>query len=167
MRRRRQKSRSQHSPTADLRQSVSASASALVDSLGKNRYHGQRPKDANLHEMRKLLQYEELIDALIHFMVPISQSVVATLNNSARMDHGLHGVPAGYVMAQGAVKAVTYTLTNFIIALAEVGVSLGIISEGVSAGAVLIVGVTALLSPVVFKVLSPPLEAQQESPSRV
>ena len=117
--------------------------------------------------MRKLLQYEELIDALIHFMVPISQSVVATLNNSARMDHGLHGVPAGYVMAQGAVKAVTYTLTNFIIALAEVGVSLGIISEGVSAGAVLIVGVTALLSPVVFKVLSPPLEAQQESPSRV
>ena len=56
---------------------------------------------------------------------------------------------------------------SVIIALAEVGVSLGIISEGVSAGAVLIVGVTALLSPVVFKVLSPPLEAQQESPSRV
>ena len=56
---------------------------------------------------------------------------------------------------------------SVIIALAEVGVSLGIISEGVSAGAVLIVGVTALLSPVVFKILSPPLEAPQETPSRV
>ena len=56
---------------------------------------------------------------------------------------------------------------SVIIALAEVGVSLGIISEGVSAGAVLIVGVTALLSPVVFKILSPPLEVQQDTPTRV
>lgn len=47
---------------------------------------------------------------------------------------------------------------SVIIALAEVGVANGIISEGVSAGAVLIVGVTALLSPVVFKILSPPVE---------
>jgi Kef-type K+ transport system membrane component KefB len=47
---------------------------------------------------------------------------------------------------------------SVIIALAEVGVQSGIISEGVSAGAVLLVGVTALLSPVVFKLLSPPLD---------
>lgn len=47
---------------------------------------------------------------------------------------------------------------SVIIALAEVGVQSGIISEGVSAGAVLIVGVTALLSPVLFKILSPPVE---------
>ena len=48
---------------------------------------------------------------------------------------------------------------SVIIALAEVGVQSGIISEGVSAGAVLLVGVTALLSPVVFKILSPPIDA--------
>ncbi|MGI9667387.1 MAG: cation:proton antiporter [Acidimicrobiia bacterium] len=47
---------------------------------------------------------------------------------------------------------------SVIIALAEVGVALGIVGEGVSAGAVLLVGVTALLSPVIFKILSPPIE---------
>lgn len=48
---------------------------------------------------------------------------------------------------------------SVIIALAEVGVSAGIIDEGLSAGAVLLVGVTALLSPVLFRVLSPVVEA--------
>ena len=56
---------------------------------------------------------------------------------------------------------------SVIIALAEVGVQIGIISEGVSAGAVLLVGVTALLSPVVFKILSPPVEAKAPSGSTV
>jgi Kef-type K+ transport system membrane component KefB len=56
---------------------------------------------------------------------------------------------------------------SVIIALAEVGVQIGIISEGVSAGAVLVVGVTALLSPVVFKIISPPLEAKASSGSTV
>ncbi len=55
---------------------------------------------------------------------------------------------------------------SVIIALAEVGVQLGIISEGVSAGAVLLVGVTALLSPVVFKVLCPPLPAKADTRAR-
>jgi Kef-type K+ transport system membrane component KefB len=50
-----------------------------------------------------------------------------------------------------------------IIALAEVGVQIGAIDEGLSAGAVLLVGVTAVLSPIVFKVLSPPLANQAES----
>ena len=47
---------------------------------------------------------------------------------------------------------------SVIIALAEVGVAIGVIDEGLAAGAVLLVGVTAILSPVLFKVLSPPLE---------
>jgi Kef-type K+ transport system membrane component KefB len=46
---------------------------------------------------------------------------------------------------------------SVIIALAEVGVQIGAIDEGLSAGAVLLVGVTAILSPIVFKLLSPPL----------
>jgi len=49
---------------------------------------------------------------------------------------------------------------SVIIALAEVGVQKGIIGEGVSAGAVLLVGVTALLSPIVYKILCPPLDAE-------
>lgn len=44
---------------------------------------------------------------------------------------------------------------SVIIALAAVGVANGIIDEGLAAGAVLLVGVTAILSPVLFKVLSP------------
>jgi Kef-type K+ transport system membrane component KefB len=52
---------------------------------------------------------------------------------------------------------------SVIIALAEVGVQIGIIGEGVAAGAVLLVGVTALLSPIVFKVLSPSLESPSQT----
>lgn len=53
---------------------------------------------------------------------------------------------------------------SVIIALAEVGVQIGAIDDGLSAGAVLIVGVTAVLSPIVFKLLSPtiPLEVESE-----
>jgi len=46
---------------------------------------------------------------------------------------------------------------SVIIALAAVGVANGVIDEGLAAGAVLLVGVTAILSPVLFKVLSPPI----------
>ena len=47
---------------------------------------------------------------------------------------------------------------SVIIALAAVGVANGVIDEGLAAGAVLLVGVTAILSPVLFKVLSPPID---------
>jgi Kef-type K+ transport system membrane component KefB len=56
---------------------------------------------------------------------------------------------------------------SVIIALAEVGVQIGAIDEGLSAGAVLLVGVTAVLSPIVFKILSPPLPSQAESPTEI
>ncbi len=52
---------------------------------------------------------------------------------------------------------------SVIIALAEVGVAIEVIDEGLAAGAVLLVGVTAILSPVLFKVLSPPLEPEPAS----
>ncbi len=48
---------------------------------------------------------------------------------------------------------------SVIIALAEVGVQIGVIDEGLSAGAVLLVGVTAILSPIAFRFLSPSLAA--------
>lgn len=48
---------------------------------------------------------------------------------------------------------------SVIIALAEFGVQLGVIDKGLEAGAILLVGVTAIGSPIVFKLLAPPLEA--------
>ncbi|NND02936.1 MAG: cation:proton antiporter, partial [Acidimicrobiia bacterium] len=47
---------------------------------------------------------------------------------------------------------------SVIIALAEFGVELGVLDEGLEAGAILLVGVTAVLSPIVFRWLSPPVE---------
>ncbi len=60
---------------------------------------------------------------------------------------------------------------SVIIALAEVGVQIGVLSEGLGASAILLVGVTAVLAPVVFRILSPPLaspiDATPESDSPV
>ncbi len=52
---------------------------------------------------------------------------------------------------------------SVIIALAEFGVELGVLDEGLEAGAILLVGVTAVLSPVVFRWLSPPIETAEGS----
>lgn len=49
---------------------------------------------------------------------------------------------------------------SVVIALAGVGVDLEVIDEGLAAGAVLLVGVTAILSPIIFRVFSPPLEPE-------
>jgi len=49
---------------------------------------------------------------------------------------------------------------SVIIALAAVGVANGVIDEGIAAGAVLLVGVSAILSPILFKVLSPPIDEE-------
>lgn len=49
---------------------------------------------------------------------------------------------------------------SVIIALAGFGVTLGVIDEGLAAGATLLVAVTAVLSPVLFRLLAPPLEAK-------
>ena len=50
---------------------------------------------------------------------------------------------------------------SVIIALAEFGVELGVLDEGLEAGAILLVGVTAILSPVIFRWISPSLEASE------
>jgi Kef-type K+ transport system membrane component KefB len=48
---------------------------------------------------------------------------------------------------------------SVIIAIAEVGVQIGVLTEGLAAGAVLLVGVTAIASPVLFRLLSPEIPA--------
>jgi Kef-type K+ transport system membrane component KefB len=49
---------------------------------------------------------------------------------------------------------------SVIIALAELGVQLGVIDEGLEAGAILLVGVTAIGAPILFRVLAPPVQAE-------
>jgi Kef-type K+ transport system membrane component KefB len=49
---------------------------------------------------------------------------------------------------------------SVIIALAGLGVERGLLSEGAEAGAILLVAVTAMLTPVVFRLLQPELEEQ-------
>lgn len=57
---------------------------------------------------------------------------------------------------------------SVIIALAEVGVQIGVLSEGLEAGAILLVGVSAILSPILFRMISPPIpSAEERSPRRV
>ena len=50
---------------------------------------------------------------------------------------------------------------SVIIALAEFGVQIGVIDDGLEAGAILLVGVTAVYSPIVFRMVSPPLTASE------
>lgn len=52
---------------------------------------------------------------------------------------------------------------SVIIALAGFGVQIGVIDQGLEAGAILLVGVTAILSPIVFRLLAPPLRQEGES----
>ncbi len=52
---------------------------------------------------------------------------------------------------------------SVIIALAEFGVEIGVLDEGLEAGAILLVGVTAILSPIVFRALSPPIETASDN----
>jgi trk system potassium uptake protein TrkA len=46
---------------------------------------------------------------------------------------------------------------SVIIALADLGLDLGLLSTGLRAGAIMLVAVSALISPVVFRVLAPPI----------
>ena len=55
---------------------------------------------------------------------------------------------------------------SVIIALAEFGVQLGVIDDGLAAGATLLVGVTAVLSPIVFLRLAPAIEPRTQDPPR-
>lgn len=47
---------------------------------------------------------------------------------------------------------------SVIIALAEYGVELGVIDEALEAGAILLVGLTAIIAPIAFRLLAPPVE---------
>ncbi|MEZ5175820.1 MAG: cation:proton antiporter [Acidimicrobiia bacterium] len=73
----------------------------------------------------------------------------------------LRGLSLRDALGSGALLAGQLSV---IIALAEVGVQIGVIDSGLAAGAVLLVGVTAILSPIFFRILSPPLPSDMEVP---
>jgi Kef-type K+ transport system membrane component KefB len=54
---------------------------------------------------------------------------------------------------------------SVIIALAEVGVQIGVLDEGLAAGAVLLVGVTAIASPVLFRIIAPDIAMAETTES--
>ncbi len=66
------------------------------------------------------------------------------------------GLSAREALASGVLLAGQLSV---IIALAEFGLDLGVIDEGLEAGLILLVGVTAIFSPIIFRVLAPPLES--------
>lgn len=80
----------------------------------------------------------------IAFVVKIIPSLLLLLRRfSAR-----EAIAAGFILA-GQLSV--------IIALADLGLDLGLLSTGLRAGAIMLVAVSALTSPVVFRVLAPPI----------
>jgi len=71
----------------------------------------------------------------------------------------VRGLSLRQALASGVLLAGQLSV---IIALAELGVDLDVIDEGLEAGAILLVGVTALLSPIVFRLLLPPRKPSPE-----
>ena len=68
----------------------------------------------------------------------------------------VRGLTVREALASGVLLAGQLSV---IIALAEFGVDLGVIDQGLEAGLILLVGVTAIFSPIVFRLLAPPLQA--------
>jgi Kef-type K+ transport system membrane component KefB len=68
----------------------------------------------------------------------------------------VRGLTVREALASGVLLAGQLSV---IIALAEFGVDLGVIDQGLEAGLILLVGVTAIFSPIVFRLLAPPLHA--------
>lgn len=76
----------------------------------------------------------------------------------------LRGFSLREALASGVLLAGQLSV---IIALAGFGVELGLIDEGLEAGAILLVGVTAIGSPILFRLLAPPLEQQGDESASV
>lgn len=80
----------------------------------------------------------------IAFVVKIVPSVLLVL----RRFSGREAIAAGFILA-GQLSV--------IIALADLGLDLGLLSTGLRAGAIMLVGVSAVVSPVMFRLLAPPI----------
>lgn len=80
----------------------------------------------------------------IAFVVKIIPSMLLVL----RRFTGREAIAAGFILA-GQLSV--------IIALADLGLDLGLLSTGLRAGAIMLVAVSAVISPVMFRLLAPPI----------
>jgi Kef-type K+ transport system membrane component KefB len=80
----------------------------------------------------------------VAFVVKIIPSVLLVL----RKFTGREAIAAGFILA-GQLSV--------IIALADLGLDLGLLTTGLRAGAIMLVAVSAIVSPVMFRVLAPPI----------
>ncbi len=85
-----------------------------------------------------------LVQALALIVVAIVIKVVPSLALMVRGFSLRESIGAGFLLA---------AQLSVIIALADVGLELGLISSGLRAGAILLVGVSAILGPVAFRAL--------------
>jgi len=80
----------------------------------------------------------------IAFVVKIVPSIILVLKRFS----GREAIAAGFILA-GQLSV--------IIALADLGLDLGLLSTGLRAGAIMLVAVSAVVSPVMFRLLAPPI----------
>jgi len=101
-----------------------------------------------LFPLDALLEPSVLARAGALIVIALGAKIIASLVFTTR------GLTLRESVASGVVLAGQLSV---IIALAEFGVELGLIDEGLEAGAILLVGITAILSPIAFRLLAPPL----------
>jgi Kef-type K+ transport system membrane component KefB len=99
----------------------------------------------------ELADFSVLAKALLLIAIAIGMKLIPSLLFVTR-GLGVRESLAAGVLLSGQLSV--------IIALAELGVQLEVIDQGLEAGAILLVGVTAIGAPILFRVLAPPLETQ-------
>lgn len=99
----------------------------------------------------ELADFDVLTKALLLITIAIGIKIIPSLLFVTRGLSVRESLAAG-VLLSGQLSV--------IIALAELGVQLEVIDQGLEAGAILLVGVSAIAAPIVFRVLAPPLEIE-------
>ena len=99
----------------------------------------------------ELADFSVLAKALLLIAIAVGIKVIPSLLFVTRGLSVRESLAAG-VLLSGQLSV--------IIALAELGVQLEVIDQGLEAGAILLVGVTAIAAPIGFRVLAPPREAE-------
>ena len=104
-----------------------------------------------------LFPLEELLDASVLARAGAVIAIAIVAKVLASVVFLPRGLSLRESVASGLILAGQLSV---IIALAQFGVEIGVIDEGLEAGAILLVGITAILSPIAFRLLAPPLPGE-------
>jgi Kef-type K+ transport system membrane component KefB len=108
--------------------------------------------------LSELSDSEVLGQALALIAVAFAIKIAPTLLLALRRSFTIRDALASGMLLAGQLSV--------IIALADLGLDLGLLSSGLRAGAIMLVAVSAIISPVTFRALLPPLEADTERAGR-